>query len=426
MQSPAPAPGLRLALSSLSPQIGLQLIRETPGQQAATHNAFASTMSTAPVPSINGAAPRMVSEPQKPSIAIEPEGVTIRQYPLPTEPLQIRQLQDHMGPHVPEQLRSAYAPVHALAPSMTVHPLRPGPDADPTDGENPSLTPSKAPQSESAAGQTGTGGTREITSPRTAGTGGRSETPLWPHGRAAPLPPINQKQAALPAPPPSAAPEGPVEPVNDDNAVPPFAPTPSRPSTTTGAPALAPTNTSAPVAFTPSAPPPAPGTGPDADLQAGSSALPDLSLAAPPPAHDIAPSDERPSPVPAGAVARQIVRTLEHAGRDPQGLVELALDPPELGRVRMSLAEVNGTLTLAIAVDRPETAELMRRHIALLSEEFARAGLDAPSVNISQGGAEGRQDPRTALASPAPAPDAVEPAHGLVRPAARGGLDLRL
>ena len=47
--------------------------------------------------------------------------------------------------------------------------------------------------------------------------------------------------------------------------------------------------------------------------------------------------------------------------------------------------------TLSITAERPETADLMRRHLSLLAEEFARQGLDAPSVDISGGGQGGRQ-----------------------------------
>jgi flagellar hook-length control protein FliK len=93
--------------------------------------------------------------------------------------------------------------------------------------------------------------------------------------------------------------------------------------------------------------------------------------------------------------ARQIAVALADVSRDPGGAVEVALDPPELGRVRLSLVEVNGAMTLSIIAERPETADLMRRHLALLAEEFARQGLDAPSVDIS-GGGQGGQGARDA------------------------------
>jgi flagellar hook-length control protein FliK len=137
-------------------------------------------------------------------------------------------------------------------------------------------------------------------------------------------------------------------------------------------------------------------------------------------------------PQPAVPIPQQIAQALANPGRDPDVPLDLALDPPELGRVRLSFAELNGTLTLTIAVERPETADLMRRHITLLNEEFARAGLDAPSVSISQGGADDRSQSRTAApmteaAAREALPDEQAPSHpDHSRSGPRGGLDLRL
>lgn len=89
----------------------------------------------------------------------------------------------------------------------------------------------------------------------------------------------------------------------------------------------------------------------------------------------------------AHAMAQQIANALGEPRRDPGGIMELALDPPELGRLRMQMSEVAGMMTLTIQAERPETAELMRRHLDLLAQEFAAAGLNAPNVNISQDGA---------------------------------------
>jgi flagellar hook-length control protein FliK len=52
----------------------------------------------------------------------------------------------------------------------------------------------------------------------------------------------------------------------------------------------------------------------------------------------------------------------------------------------MSLVEIAGTLTLSITAERPETAELMRRHMDILNQEFSRSGLDAPDVHVGTGG----------------------------------------
>ena len=92
----------------------------------------------------------------------------------------------------------------------------------------------------------------------------------------------------------------------------------------------------------------------------------------------------------AGQIVASLPRPMSDLGN---GTLEVSLDPPELGRVRLSLIEVAGTMTLSITAERPETAELMRRHLDLLAQEFARAGLDAPNVRIGgENGSAGAQD----------------------------------
>ncbi|MBF9057685.1 hypothetical protein HKCCSP123_00680 [Rhodobacterales bacterium HKCCSP123] len=139
------------------------------------------------------------------------------------------------------------------------------------------------------------------------------------------------------------------------------------------------------------------------------------------------------APAPAGP-AHGLSRQLAHALAERQAgetVIEVALDPPELGRVRLSFSETGGALTLAISADRPETAELMRRHLSLLTQEFQRAGLDAPNVDISDrhGGSrnEGRAraDDRTVIPAPGPEADVGPPPSRNPRSGA-DSLDLRL
>ncbi|MEX3017509.1 flagellar hook-length control protein FliK [Gymnodinialimonas hymeniacidonis] len=91
-------------------------------------------------------------------------------------------------------------------------------------------------------------------------------------------------------------------------------------------------------------------------------------------------------------VAQQIAAALQDHSQERGQPIELALDPPELGRVRMQLVELAGIMTLTIHAERPETAELMRRHMDLLTQEFAGAGIEAPSVHISQDGSGAQSD----------------------------------
>ena len=133
---------------------------------------------------------------------------------------------------------------------------------------------------------------------------------------------------------------------------------------------------------------------------------------------------------PPALVAQQIAAALNDRNAEPGQPIELALDPPELGRVRMQLVELSGVMTLTIHAERPETAELMRRHMDLLSQEFAEAGIDAPSVHISQDGADAQSDGKgledrgdqTSGATDAPSPETLQS-----RPVtSTGAMDLRL
>ncbi len=125
------------------------------------------------------------------------------------------------------------------------------------------------------------------------------------------------------------------------------------------------------------------------DVAMETTALPDLGLnATSPSAQTTAPTfglGAAPASTPATAqlVAHQIAAALSDGRSEAGGPVELTLDPPELGRLRMQVTDIAGVMTLTIHADRPETADLMRRHLDLLAQEFSEAGLDAPSVRIS-------------------------------------------
>ncbi|MEM9754619.1 MAG: flagellar hook-length control protein FliK [Pseudomonadota bacterium] len=108
---------------------------------------------------------------------------------------------------------------------------------------------------------------------------------------------------------------------------------------------------------------------------------------------------------------------------------EIALDPPELGRVRVVVTEVAGGLSLTVSAERPETLDLFRRHAALLGAEFAREGLADARFEFSGNDRGGGQ--RDADADPAPAgdtPDTPDTNFSVAptRIAAGGTLDLRL
>ncbi len=64
--------------------------------------------------------------------------------------------------------------------------------------------------------------------------------------------------------------------------------------------------------------------------------------------------------------------------------VEIALNPKELGRVRMVLSPSDAGVTLNILAERPETLELMRRNIDDLAKSFADLGYEDISFSFDQ------------------------------------------
>lgn len=124
-------------------------------------------------------------------------------------------------------------------------------------------------------------------------------------------------------------------------------------------------------------------------------------------------------------------RLAETVAQFPDRPVEVTLSPDELGRVRLSLTTHDGTLTMSVQADRPETLDLLRRNIDQLAQDFRDLGFRDLSFSFGD---------RPARQSPEHAPDEtgtenVTEARAELRPArqprmttpdADGGLDLRL
>ncbi len=101
-------------------------------------------------------------------------------------------------------------------------------------------------------------------------------------------------------------------------------------------------------------------------------------------------TEERTLPLPATRIAtdpalpRQLaIQLLEAARGNPDRPVELVLEPVELGRVRMTMAGSEGAMQVSLAVERSETAELLRRHIETLAQEFRQLGYRDVSFRFS-------------------------------------------
>ncbi|MBO9395403.1 flagellar hook-length control protein FliK [Shimia sp. R9_2] len=84
-------------------------------------------------------------------------------------------------------------------------------------------------------------------------------------------------------------------------------------------------------------------------------------------------------------VVRQIADAVKTSDKN---LIELTMDPPELGKVRMSMAETGGVMAVTISADSQATTELMRRHMDLLRKDFMEMGYQDVSFSFEQGGSD--------------------------------------
>jgi flagellar hook-length control protein FliK len=295
----------------------------------------------------------------------------------------------------------------------------------------------------------------DVTHPHRMDTTGSSAREALPDPARPALPEITRpttlQAAGLATAGPPTGPRGMVPAIPGDRPVPPNTRRPDMddlperigPNAPASAPASPPAAASpAPAARTepPAAPPGGPPSGPaPAALSAGpdgSGVIPAQGLAQAP-AHAAAQftSPGAPTSLP-HHIAQHIATSLpKPIGDLGTGTVEIALDPPELGRVRMSLVDIGGTVALSIVADRPETADLMRRHLDILTQEFGRAGLDAPNVRVGTGGDghgaqpdQGRSHAEPAKAAPGDRATSCSPTETPLKPPPdpSRALDLRL
>lgn len=83
-------------------------------------------------------------------------------------------------------------------------------------------------------------------------------------------------------------------------------------------------------------------------------------------------------------VSAQIVEASKQLSDRP---VEISLSPEELGKVKMTLQiSDTGSMTVVVAVERPETLELMRRNVDGLIQEFRDLGYEGSRFEFRQQG----------------------------------------
>lgn len=124
--------------------------------------------------------------------------------------------------------------------------------------------------------------------------------------------------------------------------------------------------------------------------------------------------------------AQQIAAKVLDLGK---GRFGLTLSPSELGKVDMWLQDSENRLILTVNAERPETMDLIRRHIALLEQEFRQMGLGDLSLQLGTGGAPDSQGGQSREGTDTTDSIAAQPEpslHGTGKPMTRDHLDLRL
>jgi flagellar hook-length control protein FliK len=104
------------------------------------------------------------------------------------------------------------------------------------------------------------------------------------------------------------------------------------------------------------------------------------------------------------AIAQQIAVAVQSQGAG-KSTIDLQLAPEELGRVRLRLTSHEGVVAVSVLAERPETLDLLRRHIETLARglldvgyqeaRFAFSGQNpggSPSKTLNAQGATHRED----------------------------------
>ncbi|WP_439110695.1 flagellar hook-length control protein FliK [Lentibacter sp.] len=104
-----------------------------------------------------------------------------------------------------------------------------------------------------------------------------------------------------------------------------------------------------------------------------------------------------------------IVReALEGMAAKQQREIELQLHPKDLGRLRFVMSPADGQMFVQVFADRPETLDAMRRHVEILTREFAAEGFGSSTFSFEQGSTGSQPDDNFAEPGEAP-PDGPMP-----------------
>ncbi|SDX82604.1 flagellar hook-length control protein FliK [Citreimonas salinaria] len=133
----------------------------------------------------------------------------------------------------------------------------------------------------------------------------------------------------------------------------------------------------------------------------------------------------------AAAIVRQITEAMPRAGN---GTIEIRLSPDELGHVRLQMVPGENGMVVHIQADRPETLDLLRRHVDQLARDLAASGHGASGFTFAEGrDGQGRGGERSGgivagpeIAGPAANPPGREADEAAEATRVEGGLDMKI
>ncbi len=129
-----------------------------------------------------------------------------------------------------------------------------------------------------------------------------------------------------------------------------------------------------------------------------------------------------------------LVQIAEVVRQQPDRPVELTLSPEELGRLRMSFQSEGASMHIVLSFERPDTLDLMRRHIDQLAQDMREFGMSDVSFTFqqqtSEGGGGTYSDDRSSNPSHDPQSDPQgmldDPVSRVLNIAGRAGVDIRV
>lgn len=131
----------------------------------------------------------------------------------------------------------------------------------------------------------------------------------------------------------------------------------------------------------------------------------------------------------AGALLRQVSEAVSAAADAQSDVIELKLKPEELGQLRFRFGHAEGGLVLNVVADRPETLDLLRRHVDQLARHLSDLGFGSASFSFSDGQSHSGTGDQTAHALPnieGTPSESPAPPRETANASATDGLDLRM